>query len=420
MDIEPPIHPKVIIPYRKRKQEVDPLNIDINLGVPTSFISKKNKNTYSLLERAKKTLEEAREIEEEENKKENISKLLNNLDLIINNKEEEEKEKEEKEEKKDNNPLEKEILDLKERINKVSNKLDSFNPSPIKSNIISNNKDIITNKKATWVEVAKKNITKKETTPINKEKSTSYKNQRLVLITKDKEQKLDSYNLKNKINKNLKEKLKINNNIIISITKNRNSNIIITIKEGYTPNILLENKETWQNSFIFNKAIKDRDYYNLIIHDIPNKVYNGPLALNKIKKELEEDNLGLSILGNPSWISKKENRASKATSSIIISLNTEEEREKYLGKKIFLGGSKPRIEKYYNSSPLDQCSRCLGYGHASLVCRKEEKCAYCAKNHPTKEICRNLVPNKCANCSRDHPSTSRDCPIRLALGKNKY
>ena len=50
MDIDVPKTAKVVIPLKKRKIEVDPLNIDINLGVPTPFISKKKLAYYYYLE----------------------------------------------------------------------------------------------------------------------------------------------------------------------------------------------------------------------------------------------------------------------------------------------------------------------------------------------------------------------------------
>ena len=105
MDISDLKTVKVIIPLKKRKIEVDSLNIDINLGVPTPFISKKNKNSSFLLERAKNTLKEALEIEENKKKKKNIFKLIISLENTILNKKEGEKEekKEKKEKKKENN-----------------------------------------------------------------------------------------------------------------------------------------------------------------------------------------------------------------------------------------------------------------------------------------------------------------------------
>ena len=147
--------PKVIIPIKRRiekdplfikrrkKIKEDPLNKGINIGIPTPFIS-----SFSLLKKAKNILKEAIKKEKEEKKINNISKLINSLDLIINNKEEDKEEerkkenkekeegekKEEKKEGKNNIPLEKEILDLKDKINKVSIKLDSFNPILINSN----------------------------------------------------------------------------------------------------------------------------------------------------------------------------------------------------------------------------------------------------------------------------------------------
>ena len=195
MDIDAPKTVKVVIPLKKRKIEVDPLNIDINLGVPTPFISKKNKNSSSLLKRAKNTLKEALEIEEKEEKKENISKLIISLENTISNKKEEEKENKEK--YNSNNSLKKEILELKERILKVSKKIDNFGVNPLISNINSSNNSTTTiNKNNTWAEVLRKNKKKEEATITNistsnkgtntNKNSTSYKNQRLVLITKDK------------------------------------------------------------------------------------------------------------------------------------------------------------------------------------------------------------------------------------------
>ena len=150
MDIDVPKTVKVVIPLKKRKIEVDPLNIDINLGVPTPFISKKNKNTSSLLEKAKNTLKEALEIEEKDKKKENISKLIISLENIILNKKEGDKEEKEgeKEGEKDNISnisLKEEILELKERISKVSSKIDTFSINSLKPTInSSNNSNIIT------------------------------------------------------------------------------------------------------------------------------------------------------------------------------------------------------------------------------------------------------------------------------------
>ena len=142
MDIDAPKTAKVVIPLKKRKIEVDPLNIDINLGVPTPFISKKNKNTSSLLEKAKNTLKEALEIEEEIEKKEKISKLIISLENIITNKKEGGKKKEK--ENTSNNSLTKEILELKERITKVYNKIDTFSINSLKPTINSSNNSIIT------------------------------------------------------------------------------------------------------------------------------------------------------------------------------------------------------------------------------------------------------------------------------------
>ena len=359
------IHPRVIIPFKNKRKEF--------LLEKKAIEEKKlktNNNIDSLLIQSRGLLKEAIEKENNSFKKQQILNIIYNIDNITDkknfnslkiNKEEEE-----------NKALKKDKLELREKINNLSNKIDKIGKSieggvihsPGINNINTSTKTplgppsiekAIEKDTTTWAKVVSKNTiksnkinSKKELGNKTLENKNNYKNQRLVLITKNKSQPIDSYNLKEKINKNLKEKLQLksNINIIISIIKNKNNNIIITVKEGYNPNILLENKDTWESSFIFNKAIKDRDYYSLIIHDINNKAYNNPLGLNKIKEDLENDNLGLSIIGYPKWISKKENRTNKEYSSIIISFNTEGEREKYLYKKIYLGGIQPRIEKF--------------------------------------------------------------------------
>ena len=328
----------------------NPLTLDKNLDF--NFTFKRRKNKDSLLLEAKTLLKEAIELEKSSKNINTINTTINSINNIINNTNKNLGTTNNKNQipSPPNNKVEISKSPLKKKLElKPLKNLNKSNPTPTTWAKVVGKNNNKTNINISFKESINK---KKVSTPPNLKanKGNSYKDQRLVLITKDKKQEFNSYILKERINKKLKNQLNTNNNIIISINKNRNNNIIITTREGYSPNILLKNQDLWKEYFIFNKAIKDRDYYNLIIHDINNKIYNNNLGLINIKKDLEKDNLGLSIIGTPKQISKKENRAIKPYSSIIISLNIEGKREKYLNKKIFIGGKISRVEKFISKS----------------------------------------------------------------------
>ena len=277
----------------------DPLTLDKNLDF--NFTFKRRKNKDSLLLEAKTLLKEAIELEKSSKNINTINTTINSINNIINNTNKNLGTTNNKNQipSPPNNKVEISKSPLKKKLElKPLENLNKSNPTPTTWAKVVGKNNNKTNINISFKESINK---KKVSTPPNLKanKGNSYKDQRLVLITKDKKQEFNSYILKERINKKLKNQLNTNNNIIISINKNRNNNIIITTREGYSPNILLKNQDLWKEYFIFNKAIKDRDYYNLIIHDINNKIYNNNLGLINIKKDLEKDNLSLSIIGTP-------------------------------------------------------------------------------------------------------------------------
>ena len=215
-----------------------------------------------------------------ESKKENKKKNLNDDPLefkfTFKRNKEEDKEKKEKDNKfllikagsllkealkEEDNPL------LKDNLSSIINKLEyniNYTRLLIEKPINNPSKKRVINKPTptTWAEVVKKNInnnisssiatnkvinkTKKISPPIKKPITNgelSYKEKRLVLVTREKTQTFNSGELKERINIKLRNKLNIKYNIITSIYKNRNNNIIIYTRDNLSPSLLLNNKE---------------------------------------------------------------------------------------------------------------------------------------------------------------------------------
>jgi len=75
-----------------------------------------------------------------------------------------------------------------------------------------------------------------------------------------------------------------------------------------------------------------------------------------------------------------------------------------------------------------QCSRCLGFGHRDVKCRKTFKCRLCAEEHSSKQYkcgtCESTglyvyVKAKCLNCNGEHTADSKDCKIYLAIRNDR-
>ncbi|XP_038221615.1 uncharacterized protein LOC119839420 [Zerene cesonia] len=77
--------------------------------------------------------------------------------------------------------------------------------------------------------------------------------------------------------------------------------------------------------------------------------------------------------------------------------------------------------KVADQSPLVQCSRCLGYGHARRFCKEEiDVCSHCGGPHMKAECAdwqARTIPN-CSNCQRvknentRHNAFDENCPVR--------
>ena len=80
---------------------------------------------------------------------------------------------------------------------------------------------------------------------------------------------------------------------------------------------------------------------------------------------------------------------------------------------------KIRFEDYKGRSSVQQCYRCLHFGHKANQCQMKYRCLRCAEGHDTRECPKSeaALP-KCANCGEAHKANSKECPKVSAYQQN--
>ena len=88
-------------------------------------------------------------------------------------------------------------------------------------------------------------------------KKKQLQERRLVLVTDQKDQPLDIFSTRNKINQLFASKLQIEKPVIASIARTREKqNILLTTTEEYNADFLVKYKEIWSNCFSFKREQK--------------------------------------------------------------------------------------------------------------------------------------------------------------------
>lgn len=96
----------------------------------------------------------------------------------------------------------------------------------------------------------------------------------------------------------------------------------------------------------------------------------------------------------------------------IIALDRESFEQLRVRKRILLDMFRVRIEPYYD---IRHCYKCQEFGHISINCKLEQKCAICTGKHETRS-CTEAVP-RCFRCGDDahHRSDWSGCPRFLEI-----
>jgi len=166
-------------------------------------------------------------------------------------------------------------------------------------------------------------------------------------------------------------------------------------------------------------------WYRLKVHGVPTRRYLN-LGLELARREIESGG-NLRLKRNPTWLrNPRELRESTLKgSTIVITVGSWEEAHKISADGIRFGGTRYKVEPYWELGPDTICPRCCGIGHRSFrACGdRPSLCFICAGPHEGLDhACKvttchvkpgrhcHHMPAKCGNCGGSHLATARSCP----------
>jgi len=257
-------------------------------------------------------------------------------------------------------------------------------------------------------------------------KKKQLQERKLVLITDKKDQLLDTFSIRNKVNQLFVSKLQVEKPVLASIARTKGKqNILLTTTEEYNADFLVKYKEIWHNCFTFQREQKLEPWVQVIAHGVPTLPFLGEGGSKLLKEEIETFN-PIRIQGLPRWISSSVKRHNPQTrfGSIVFTIESEEKRQEILKQKeISIAGTATKVVKYLEVSPTTQCTSCQKFGHIGDRC-STRACRFCAAAHLSKDhscstcvitgkSCKHTTP-LCINCKENHFANSKDCEILKA------
>jgi cell division septum initiation protein DivIVA len=257
-------------------------------------------------------------------------------------------------------------------------------------------------------------------------KKKQLQERKLVLITDEKDQPLDTFSIRNKVNQLFVSKLQVEKPVLASIARTKGKqNILLTTTEEYNADFLIKYKEIWHNCFTFQREQKLEPWVQIIAHGVPTLPFLGEGGSKLLKEEIETFN-PIRIQGLPRWISSSVKRHDPQTrfGSIVFTIESEEKRQEILKQKeISIAGTATKVVKYLEVSPTTQCTSCQKFGHIGDRC-STRACRFCAAAHLSKDHscstciitgkpCKHTTP-LCINCKENHFANSKDCEVLKA------
>ena len=157
----------------------------------------------------------------------------------------------------------------------------------------------------------------------------------------------------------------------------------------------------------------------LLVHGIPTSY-----SLADIGRELTTFNSGLALSQQPRWLTSDERRASKTTSSVVITVTGPKAQDFASLNRLSAFSTTYKLERHLRFNQFTQCSNCQRFGHHTLRCTNNPRCRWCTKPHSTRDhtcpttscsergrLCPHTSP-KCVSCDGPHNAQSTLCPAR--------
>ena len=290
----------------------------------------------------------------------------------------------------------------------------------------------------TYAEQAAKGKDKEQTslqtrTKPNQTLKNPTKQQRTLIITRESEEttKTDLFQLREKLNKALRDAKAPPHAIITSVTENARKNLVLLTRDDCFATVVLGFKD------VLEKAIRKEDpstqtlkpqesWSKVIVHGVSLIHFqDNEQGMLGLKDEIERHNSTVALMGTPRYLSRPERRVGKMATSAVVAVRTEDEAKGILRQGLMIGGRVCKTERFFGARPTDQCNNYQGFGHHWQKCKAEPRCRICSGKHKTTEhTCKQCnirgrkCPHdnlKCANCNGAHRASDPECPDIITL-----
>ena len=236
----------------------------------------------------------------------------------------------------------------------------------------------------------------------------------------------------NAVNKALRDAGAPSNLNIVINQKSQRGNIVLETDEGHSAKDLEPYKVQINRAVApFTTATSEvrvqTTWYKAMIHAIDyTRFPDTPTGMNLLKEEIETYNDGVILLDSPRYTLHPDKRGDKTCGSAVIALATEAKVKEIARRGIIVAGERKKAKEYHSARPTDQCTNCLGFGHAWQRCSASAKCNLCGLSHATRDHTCPQCPSKrgkpcthyntaCANCDGPHKASDPQCPTLTAL-----
>jgi hypothetical protein len=133
--------------------------------------------------------------------------------------------------------------------------------------------------------------TPSSTSTSTRSKKKQLQERKLVLITDEKDQFLDTFSIRNKVNQLFILKLQVKKPVLASIARTKGKrNILLTTTEEYNADFLVKHKEIWHNCFTFQREQKLEPWVQIVAHGVPTLPFLGEGGSKLLKEEIETFN----------------------------------------------------------------------------------------------------------------------------------
>lgn len=290
-----------------------------------------------------------------------------------------------------------------------------------------NRNDVFTNKKSTFADMVKNSsemITNQTKANGNLDETVNQKSMAEIIANRA----VKNSQIRNvKIMSNDSKKIKILHNIMSNQELTDNINIVKVSKKSNTNRVVIckTDAEAKKLDEILVSRFGDHITSSMPSNKLRIKLVNAVTGGNVesfMKKLCLQNELKMRLLNVIS--SYKVVRGNLTYTNIIVEVDNLVTFKELIQKKYLIVGL--NIVKIFENIGVNQCRKCLNYGHFAYNCGDKISCRWCGGNHTAGDCSNRNSKPKCINCLRfnqksdlsscvgiNHVATYDLCPVRI-------